>query len=282
MAERDAVTKGIPKIQNVPFTNDHMWFYSEEEHFIEGHDVTVTPVHNRDFIFKTLGGEHIIVCPPSSNKQAIAYTVSYGGKSSITNSVYTNNYTEQSVDLNVVKIAKGNSAKKLPGAKFTATLLDEEQTTAGRVVPKMKTEGGNSEPVFSAEYGPTDNDGKVTITGLKSGYYMIEESLTPEGYVKSTEDPTFYIHVRDGKITYLVRSTDASHADDKLPAWDSTKTASGLVTFDKSTNTATVENEPGKELPSTGGPGSAPIRLLGLAFLGLGIFAAFALRKRLI
>ena len=193
---------------------------------------------------------------------------------------FTNDYTAKEVDLNVVKIAKDDSTIKLPGAKFKASLLDEEQTTAGRVVIKTETVQGEDVPVFSREYGPTDGDGKITLTGLTSGYYMIEESQTPAGYVVSTEEPTFYVYVHGGQITYLVRSTETADTGKKLDEWDKTKTSSGLVSYDMDTKTATVRNESGAALPSSGGPGTVWIYLIGsLLLLGSGI--ALVARRRM-
>ena len=101
---------------------------------------------------------------------------------------------------------------------------------------------------------------------------MVEESQTPAGYVISTADPTFYIHVDHGEITYLVRSTAPEDAEKKLNEWSTSDTGSGLVTYAKATKTATVENEPGAALPSTGGPGTRLFTILGsILILGAGV-----------
>ena len=42
----------------------------------------------------------------------------------------------------------------------------------------------------------------------------------------------------------------------------------------------TIGNIPGSALPSTGGPGTTPFRLLGLFLLSTAFWAVFALRKR--
>ena len=220
------------------------------------------------------GHKYLVVESPVSGYEAVGYTVGGLKKSSDNRVVFTyqagtnlvivaQNKEVAEVDLHVVKIEKGNSSKKLPGAKFKVTLLDAGQSTAERVVIKTETDGGQSRPVFSKEYGPTNDSGELTITGLTNGYYMVEESQTPAGYVISTADPTFYIHVDHGEITYLVRSTASEDAKKKLNEWSTSDTGSGLVTYAKATKTATVENEPGAALPSTGGPGTRLFTILG-------------------
>ena len=96
---------------------------------------------------------------------------------------------------------------------------------------------------------------------------MIEESQTPDGYVKSGEDSTFYVHVDGGVITYLIRSSSADDASQKIDQWDKTRKESGLVTYDSETNTATVKNTvkntPGTQLPQTGGIGTTLFTALG-------------------
>lgn len=229
------------------------------------------------------GHKYLVVESPFSGYEAVGYTVGGLKKSTDNRVVFTyqagtnlvivaQNKEVAEVDLHVVKIEKGNTSKKLPGAKFKITLLDAEQSTAGNVVKKTETDGGQTKPVFSEEYGPTNGNGELTITGLANGYYMVEESQTPAGYVISTADPTFYIRVAHGEITYLVRSTVPSDAVKKLNEWSTSDTGSGLVTYAKATKTATVENEPGSALPQTGGPGTNIFTILGtLLMLAAGI-----------
>ena len=271
MAERDAITKGIPSIPNGPFDNSHMWFYSEEEHFVEGQEVTVSPVKNRDLVFKTVSGEHIIVCPSSSNKQAIAYAITYDGQPSITNAMYVNEYTDSGINVDVIKVKQNDHETKLAGAEFTLLKLtvDEGQ------YPVPTNNGTFAGTPVTQDPVPTDNNGVAQFTALTQGYYELTETKAPEGYVLINNDPV-YFQIENGQVKWIEWSTTDQEWIVKSASSD------GMVTFENAkaavvdnpntdenesaaakNATFTVENTPGTQLPQTGGIGTTLFTALG-------------------
>ncbi|MBQ1334165.1 MAG: LPXTG cell wall anchor domain-containing protein, partial [Clostridia bacterium] len=91
------------------------------------------------------------------------------------------------------------------------------------------------------------------------GWYMLEETGMPAGYIKK-EGP-YYIHINeDGSVTL---DTTVAH----------------VLISPESGNEYTIENEPGSELPSTGGIGTGLYYILGLVMM-LGAGGALIIRKR--
>ena len=126
--------------------------------------------------------------------------------------------------------------------------------------------------------GTTNNEGKLTFDGLTVGYYKITEQTPPPGYVLPI-DATFYVEVTETDIKLLTKGTG------KPSTWDKTQTSGGVVkTFTMKTENAnaqaTVENTPGTALPSTGGPGTTAIYLLGIMLAGLAGAGLVMRRKR--
>ena len=121
---------------------------------------------------------------------------------------------------------------------------------------------------------PTDGNGKTSFNNLTHGNYEISEKTAPDGYVLSSET-TQYFRIESGVVKWLVRGTDKpSEWVEKTGAEEN-----GMVGFEpahpeageqSATNAAfTVKNEPGAVLPSTGGPGTSLICLLGIMLTGL-------------
>lgn len=204
-------------------------------------------------------------------KQNASVSVTYNKPDSADFNV-TNDYTSIPVDLDVLKVDKNNVTKKLPGAQFTLKQLNPDLTGA-----RYLTRG------IEIVSDPTDAYGKTSFKQLTTGYYEIDETKTPEGYVK-TEDSKFYIKVYAGAITFI------KYDSTKKPTeWGAASNTTN-ITFElaKAANpqtgtaaqnaTATVKNEPGAELPSTGGPGTRFYTILGTMLITLG--AAMLLFRR--
>lgn len=156
-------------------------------------------------------------------------------------------------DLNVVKVEKDTEIP-LKDAQFKLYKLKVDPDT-----------GEISRVAGSEQTVTTDPDGKAKFEGLAVGFYEIEETRAPKGYIL-TGDTTFYIKVTSSGVTLVIRE------EGKAPEEWQEGEETGLVTFEEETATATVGNESGSALPMTGGPGTALFNVLGgilILFAGL-------------
>ena len=108
---------------------------------------------------------------------------------------------------------------------------------------------------------------QITLNKLSVGRYSLEEIHAPDGYVILTKHIYFNI-AQDGK---------ASLTDENGTGGNSNANAS------ISENTITVKNTTGAALPSTGGPGTGMLYLLGITLIGLaGVGLVMKRRRRYI
>jgi len=161
----------------------------------------------------------------------------------------TNNLPK--VELSIVKIELDKPSTTLKGAEFSLWQIDKTSATISKV-------SGSEKPVTTGDGGTAGFTGD---SGLISGYYMLQETKSPDGYVM-TGDNTVYFKIIAGKITFLTYEKDVSPENwtERTMASDSTANE-GLFSF--ANKTLTVENEPGVALPSTGGPGTRLFTILG-------------------
>ena len=143
--------------------------------------------------------------------------------------------------------------------------LDETKTLSDAEFSLFKEDG--STPATDADGNTigtikTDSDGKANIGKLLPGTYKLVETAAPKGYILMPSPVT--IIVTSEKVTYQQGT--------KQPA-DAEKSSDGL------TWTITATNNPGVELPSTGGPGTTSIYLLGTLLTGIAS-AGLMMRKR--
>ncbi len=175
--------------------------------------------------------------------------------------------TNRPIIFNILKIDKDDNNKKLPGAEF------EFRKLAGN--PPTAAAGGTfgTDASFGTlELPSTDTNGVITISGnpegsgLKPGYYEVKETKPPIGHILS-KDVVIYLKVEENGDIKLM---EKANADGGIVLVDGgNTTADGYVTLSSAsgingrTITFKVENEPGAELPHTGGPGTMLIYLLG-------------------
>ena len=147
-----------------------------------------------------------------------------------------NIYKPLRTDIHIQKL-DGKTGSPLTGATFSIQkFTDAEHQNA------------DGDPVS----GPVDKNGKLTISNLAEGYYQLKETVVPDGYIKTSEDPYFEV-VRDastGELKVVFTNTDS-------------------VTYEN--GEFKVKNEPGAALPSTGGFGTAWLYILGgMLLIGAG------------
>ena len=90
------------------------------------------------------------------------------------------------------------------------------------------------------------------------GRYKIDETKIPAGYVKS-----------DGPYIFTVAANGTTTLDSTV--------AHTMVNQDG--NTFTIENEPGIELPATGGPGTAVYTVSGLSVMAAALWLIMRRRR---
>ena len=99
-------------------------------------------------------------------------------------------------------------------------------------------------------------NGKFTFDDLTIGYYQLEETAFPDGYVQLTSNPTFKVEANGSNELFI---TIINNPDNLLRLVD------GELTI-------VVGNTPGVELPHTGGPGTRLFTILGsILILGAGV-----------
>ncbi len=126
-----------------------------------------------------------------------------------------------------------------------------------------KTVDGESKTFTSA----FESTGSVqTIEGLPNGTYRLYEVVLPDGYISTFRYIQFDIDVSDGDHTIKNVTTDTGDTS--------------MVDTTANNIDLKIKNEPGTELPNSGGPGTMWIYLIGsLLLLGSGI--ALVSRRRI-
>ena len=208
-----------------------------------------------------------------ANGQIIAYTVRETGawtgyavegeNSASSEGTITNK--EKTVTLDILKVEK-DADKPLENAVFKLYKIDENSSSLDQDPTTEKT-------------AKTNDQGQASFSNLTIGYYIVTETTPPAGYVITGED-SFYIEVTETGINLLTKGEGAPNT------WSKNATSYGNVkTFTAATADtnaqAKVENTPGAALPSTGGSGTLPYTLSGIALImASALMYGFRMRRR--
>lgn len=174
--------------------------------------------------------------------------------------------------MEIIKIDAG-SAATLSGAEFTIQAIQptssvSDPTTVGDAAPSVPQ--------------TTGQDGRVRFNDIPLGYYEVEETESPVGYIR-TGDGKFYVRVDTDEVKLLkkVISDDGSLSFEEVAPGAGGRIILDNVELTKTGNTftLTVENTSGAELPNSGGPGTTWIYLIGILLL-LGCGIALVSRRR--
>ena len=124
----------------------------------------------------------------------------------------------------------------------------------------------NATPVIS---GTTGSNGILSLDELEVGEYRLIETHAPDGYILL--DSAIKITVSAGGVTAMQGNSTSQVAVKEDPDW--------VEGQDDDTYQIRVWNNPGAELPSTGGPGTTLIYLLGIMLAGIA-GTSLIIRKR--
>ena len=182
------------------------------------------------------------------------------------------------IDLNidVDKVAEGVSGKKLDGAEFQLYRMN------GSAKEYYKWDSAAKKVTWVASGGDTfttDTNGKLTtqVQGLDKGEYYLEETKAPIGYnaLSAPVKVTISVNEANNKVTYSA-TTDgaAAKVDDGVVDLTAAQTSAQPVAV------ATIVNNAGTQLPSTGGIGTTIFYIVG-AILVLGAGILLVTRRRM-
>lgn len=184
-----------------------------------------------------------------------------------------NTYKDAVIDIHVKKVGAdaANPADQSPlaGAKFVLYRENAGEST-NRTYYIAGT--GDGMPTWGARddatvFESSGAEASFTISSLAAGTYYLMEVEAPAGHSQMT-----------GVIPIVITTTaDAAHTTtaalgDGYPNDD--------VAFDAATNTVTVKNYAGYELPETGGTGTTLFTLGGLLILAATLVYGYGLRRR--
>ena len=103
---------------------------------------------------------------------------------------------------------------------------------------------------------------------------MLEETQYPDGYIKITDNPAFQVRPKENGIGLEIRQlVKGSGEEYQIGSTDT-------IRIENNTANVYVANEPGAELPSSGGPGTTWLYLIGSILL-IGCSTLLVARRRM-
>lgn len=144
-----------------------------------------------------------------------------------------------------------NTKEGLVGAEF---ILSKD----GKAI-EFSGKNGNYHVTQDGEKGSekvrTGENGELKLNGLDIGDYVLKETKAPDGYVKLQH--SINVEIGDDNVDGKVENGNVEYADGYVPV--------------------TVENDKGFSLPVTGGIGTTLFHIVGLSFIGCGIYMMIVL-----
>lgn len=148
--------------------------------------------------------------------------------------------------IQTVDLITGKTEQALKGAQFA--LYPAEKDASGKIV--------KVENAAAVATGTSDEDGRVALKRLDTGYYILQETSAPSGYqLNSVEIPveiTASLNSADGTLTSYTVSINGQNTTYTLNNEGTVSTSDGS---NGSAKTVTLENKESGLLPTTGGSG---------------------------
>lgn len=202
-------------------------------------------------------------------------TTDKGTSTPDTSKVYT-------YDIDVDKWASDMAATNLAGAQFQLT-TDKAGDNVVRLIATDKTTGGDATDLNNAyrvakpgeegvETFTTDDDGKITIAGLKAGTYYLHEVAAPTGYNK-LKDPVEIEIIVDAETAATYAPDGNEDKYNNVSFENPLYVVNGTANANANDATIKVENKKGIELPETGSIGTIGLTIAGVAIVLIGVFA---------
>lgn len=164
------------------------------------------------------------------------------------NTTYTNKALTQQV---IIQKTSQDGATPLPDAVFS-----------------LYTElGYNADPKMTSKINLTsDQNGKIDLGGLAYGKYYLVETKAPSGYNLLTDPVEITVNANGVQYKQITNSLSLSNE--------------GVSGGREEGYTLVVTNDAGVELPSTGGPGTGMLYLLGILVTALAAASLVMKRRR--
>ena len=166
-----------------------------------------------------------------------------------------------------IRIVKQDSSNSTPlaGAEFTLYKWNASNSAYEQYIPTGET---------TAVRATAGENGEAEFQKVEPGEYKLVETKAPIGYIGLAHP--VYFNVDDTGSSRVVTMYDKPCSDDSRTEINATENTIGVIF---TSATFTVDNTPGVELPSTGGPGTAAYLATGLALMALALVLT-RLRKR--
>ena len=199
----------------------------------------------------------------------IAETTRYTGyKASTTEPVesgQTITNSQISAEIKLLKIGDGQTSTKLDGAEF-----ELYSTWKGADA----TDNVKAKNISGQEIGTiTTTNGLATIGKLLPGTYYLVETKAPDGYNMLTDPVEIYIQLADQDPGYTVSY--------KQKGYGASSAAGSLSPDSNGAYLITVSDPSGAVLPNTGGSGTLPYTLGGIALImASALMYGFRMRRR--